>query len=92
MYEEKISEWFGKLTSSRTYPIKLDETKALWDPIKDQLDIAEQIELLKRLVEKDVFRWLHLISNVFPELFSEDPDFLSLLDLVVYKIRNGEIF
>ena len=89
METKKEEKWFKVLTSSRAYPLKNEEINEIWGPIKADLNDEEQIRLLENLAQKDdVFKWLHLISNLLPSLFSENTEFMKLVEIVVEKIKN----
>ena len=89
METKKEEKWFKILTSSRNYPLKNEEITEIWSPVRAELTEEEQLCLMEDLVQKDdVFKWLHLISNLLPSLFSENKEFMKLVEIVVEKIKN----
>lgn len=87
--KDKVEKWFLTLKASNTFPLKSEEIKQLWGPVAADLSDEEQLALLIRLTEKDyVFKWLYLISELVPLLFSDSSKFLFLVKAVVEKIKN----
>jgi len=86
---EKVQTWCETLTTSKDWPIDNEEINKLWKPVEKDLTSEEQISLLNCLVQNsNVFRWLKLISYVLPNLFSEDQNFINLIEIVVDKVKG----
>ena len=89
MDEKKVKESCKTLTASRDWPIDTEAIEKLWSPIRKDFTLQEKVLLLKCLVQNDsVFRWLHLVSHVLPDVVSEDQNFINLIEIVVDKVKG----
>lgn len=89
MNGESVKNWCKTLTSSRDWPHDNEAIEKLWKPIKEDLTPKEQVSLLNCLVQKDnIFKWLYLVSHLIPELFSEDQNFITLIEIIIDKVKN----
>jgi len=87
--KKKVNKLCENLITSREWPRDDEEIEKLWEPIKKDLTSQDQTILLTCLVQNDnVFKWLKLISYLLPSLFSEDRDFINLIEIVVDKVKG----
>lgn len=89
MSEDKILRWCRILQSQKDWPRDDAKIENVWNPVRKDLTVADQVTLLTRLVERDyVFKWLKLISHLLPDLSSKDYNFVALLEIVIDKIKG----
>jgi len=86
---DSVNSIFEKLNSEKIF---FDSAIDKWKEISPKFDYKQKIEIIRIFSEKDVFRWLYLISYLLPDLAKEVPknyhDFIELLKIIINKIRT----
>jgi len=86
---EKSTEVYSKLDSAKVY---FKDAVSKWNEINPDLTTEEKIDLIRIFCQKNIFRWLYLISDLFPQIADEltdsSEDFLKITKVVIDKIKN----
>lgn len=84
----RVNEIFRELTEDRSYfHPKGEKIRELNEKIHE-LTNEELLELFRKFVETDVFRWLNFIGYKIPEIASLDDGFIGLLKKIADKIKT----